>query len=289
MSEPLRTIQMAQLDLAVEVNRICEAHNIRYFLVAGTALGAIRHHGFIPWDDDLDIGMFRKDFERFKEVCKTDLDPAYFYQDYDTDPYYGLAFAKLRIRGTHYVEEKSMQSKCMDGVFIDIFPFDKTAETVGKEKKAAKQFYFLFRVLLAKQGYQPSGESALKKIVYKGLRAIPVSKQKVIQKLWNVMTMYESGSSPNIITYGGSYGYWKERMDKSIFEDAEMIDFEGCQFPVPKHWQEYLTILYGNYMQMPPENERGSRHKIVNADLGGYRIRNEKGGSSGCQSLTGQH
>ena len=287
MQTPLRTIQLAQLDLALEVKRICEKHKINFFLLAGTALGAVRHSGFIPWDDDLDIGMLRSEYERFRAACMADLDSEYIYQDMHTDQAYGLPYAKLRIKGTHYKEELSAGAVCDDGIYIDIFPFDTAASTISQENKESKQFYFLFRMFLAKQGYIPVNANFKKRIAYKLLKICPVSKNCLRSKISQTMTAHMGENSEVLANFGGSYGYWKERVKRSwMSETIKEYQFEGYNFPLPAGILMYLRHLYGNFMELPPENQRGDRHRILNADIGSYQIRNTAGKQQSIESKT---
>ncbi len=119
----LRTIQQIETDVLCEVDRICKKHQIKYVLGFGTLIGAVRHQGFIPWDDDVDICMMRKDYERFKDICKTELNPKYFYQSKDTDPEYYHLFDKIRVNGTVFKEDLIAEHDIHHGVYIDIYAF----------------------------------------------------------------------------------------------------------------------------------------------------------------------
>src|SRR5690554_5979187 len=120
----LAKVHKVQLEIANEVKRICEKNNIKYFMIAGTLLGAVRHRGFIPWDDDLDIGMLRNDYKRFIELAAKELNDTYYLETWYTSSGYGMPFAKIRKNDTRYIEKSSKDVKCHPGIFIDIFPFD---------------------------------------------------------------------------------------------------------------------------------------------------------------------
>jgi len=124
MDEMMEEIHKIQFEMALEVKRICQNHNIEYFLIAGTLLGAVRHKGFIPWDDDLDIGMLRIDYNKFISLAPIEMDKKYVLQTWDTDPGFALPSAKLRKSGTKYIERNSQKANIHNGIFIDIFPFD---------------------------------------------------------------------------------------------------------------------------------------------------------------------
>ena len=121
-SEELRKLQRIELEMLIEVDRICQKHNIQYSLDGGTLLGAVRHKGFIPWDDDIDVIMLRKEYAKFRRVCKKELDTArFFLQDYKSDPYYRWGWAKIRRENTEHVRLGQEFLKQKTGIFIDIF------------------------------------------------------------------------------------------------------------------------------------------------------------------------
>lgn len=120
----LRKLQLVELELLVEFDRICRKHNIRYSLTGGTLLGAVRHKGFIPWDDDADISMLRSEYDRFRLVCKMELDSKFYFQDMENTNGYRWGYGKLRKKGTVFLRENQEHMPYEQGVFIDIFPRD---------------------------------------------------------------------------------------------------------------------------------------------------------------------
>ena len=120
----LKVTQQNLLDLMITLDGICRKENISYSLHGGTLLGAVRENGFIPWDDDMDIGMLRADYEKFLNVAKEKLNKKYFLQTWDTDEKFALPFAKIRLNGTKYIEHNSKNVDIHNGIYIDIFPYD---------------------------------------------------------------------------------------------------------------------------------------------------------------------
>ena len=120
----LRQLQLAELDILLEIDRVCTENNIKYFLDSGTALGAVRHKGFIPWDDDIDICMMRDDYEKFIRLAPEKLSQKYFLQTLKTDPGYNKLHAKVRKNGTVFKEDANLMRNMNHGLFVDIYPFD---------------------------------------------------------------------------------------------------------------------------------------------------------------------
>ena len=120
----MNELQKVELDILQHFIEACEKLNVQYFLVCGSALGAKRHGGFIPWDDDMDVGMYREDYNKFMEQAPAILPEGYFLQNYKTDPAYSNVFAKLRNSNTTYIEKTAAELKINHGIYIDIFPLD---------------------------------------------------------------------------------------------------------------------------------------------------------------------
>jgi lipopolysaccharide cholinephosphotransferase len=271
----LSKIHELQLLLMSEVRRICEEYHISYFLIAGTLLGAVRHKGFIPWDDDMDVGMFREDYDRFLSACATELDEnKFFLQTLHTDKGYGLCFAKLQLKGTRFVERNAADTTAAKGIYIDIFPFDNAPEEDALRGKHDRRTYLLKRLLLAKLGYRTcNGTQPLKRFVYCLLAFYTkfCTQEKLIAKLEKEIKRYNGTRTERVVAIGGSYGYRKETVRREWFAQTVIMPFEGEEFPVPAAYVPYLENLYGDYMTPPPESQRGSRHNVLQIDFGGWR------------------
>ena len=138
----LLRVHELELVIAEEIKRLCTKHHISYFMIAGTLLGAVRHGGFIPWDEDMDFGMTRKNYDRFVRICQKELDSSrFFLQTMETDPGYTYAFAKIRLLGTVFTEALAKDSKAANGIFVDIFPFDHVPKNRLCEKLHERERY----------------------------------------------------------------------------------------------------------------------------------------------------
>ncbi len=170
--EELRAVQLIELELLCEIDRICRKRDIAYRLIGGTLLGAVRHGGFIPWDDDADVALFRADYERFREACKTELDETRFYfQDQETTPGYRWGYGKLRRRDTLFVRLGQENMPYEQGIFVDLFPSDYLPDTrLGR--RVTNLISFLYRKAFWSEvgKYQAKG---LEKAVYRAMSLIP--------------------------------------------------------------------------------------------------------------------
>lgn len=270
----LEKVHNIQLEMATEVKRLCEEHNIRYFLIAGTLLGAIRHNGFIPWDDDMDIGMLREDYERFIEVCKVDLKFDYYLQTWHTDPQFGLPIAKIRKNGTKFVEKASANNQIHSGIYIDIFPYDNIPDSNFLRKKHKWLTYLYKRSILIKNNYDLEiNKTTIEKFFIKTLKLTVklFPKAYIIKKYTNQMKKYNKCANTEKITiFGGAYSYEKEAIRREWITNVVMVEFENIQFCIPKEAKLMLNSIYGDYLKLPPEDKRYNRHGIVEINYGGY-------------------
>ena len=156
-----RQMQLMQLDMLKELDRVCRKHNIKYTIFAGTLLGAVRHKGYIPWDDDADVGMLREEYEKFKKVAH-ELDPEIcYFQDHETDPYYRWGYAKLRRTNTKFVRVGQEHIKCKTGIFIDIFPMDDIPKTTIGQIINDFYCFCLRKILYSEVGKYSKNESKI--------------------------------------------------------------------------------------------------------------------------------
>lgn len=268
----LPKLHNCQLLIAREIKRICDENNIKYFIIAGTLLGAIRHGGFIPWDDDMDIGMLREDYEKFIEIAKKELKEDFFLQTTETDESYGLPFAKILLNDTVLVEATA-GSNAKKGIFVDVFPFDNVPESEELRENHNKQTYFYKRLLLAKLNYNVCAKNDyVKRAVYFALKIVAgfYSHDKLVKKLENEITKYNGKQSEDIVNIGGAYGYKKETIKAQWVRETVEIPFEDMTISAPVDYIKYLETFYGDYMTPPPEDKRYNRHSVVKLDFGKY-------------------
>lgn len=171
--EQLRKLQLTELELLVEFDRICRKNNIVYILGYGTMLGAVRHKGFIPWDDDVDVFLMRDEYERFCDACEKDLDKEkFFLQNWETDKNFNSGYAKLRRNNTHYVRVGQEKMKYHNGIYIDIMVFDKIIDN-EKERNKFKRRCIIYRKLLYSTAGAMCEKNIFKRIGYEILKIFP--------------------------------------------------------------------------------------------------------------------
>ncbi len=253
-NDTLRSVQLVQLELLLEVKRICEIEQISYNIIAGTLLGAVRHGGYIPWDDDADVALLRDEYEKFRNACEKHLNQElYYFQDHRNTPGYRWGYGKLRKKGTIFLREYQEHMPYEQGIFIDIFPLDSVPD--GKVLRTLHNFhcYCIRKVLWSTVG-QYAEHSRLLRGWYKVLNGIPVN------RVYRHMERCASkGNRKNtkwvrILTFptpNGEYGYMRK-----WYESSCDYTFEGEVFQGIKEYDAYLSFKFGTYMELPPESGR---------------------------------
>jgi lipopolysaccharide cholinephosphotransferase len=265
--EELRKVQLVQLRILKELHRICVKYNIKYFLSDGTLIGAVRHHGFIPWDDDLDVGMLREEYERFCCVCKDELPGEYFLQNMDTDPGYAAPFAKLMLNGTEWIEHSHVKCEKHNGINIDIFPYDCIPFNKTKQIWHHRVFIILYYACRLKKRYIHDINVTAKKflIVFILSHLFPYNILSKLLKKTIVKYNYLNETDNCIVTkFGGSYS--KNQNPKTAFTNLILAGFEDSLFYIPAAFDSVLKNLFGDYITIPPESER-PYHNIASYTL----------------------
>ncbi|MBR4859382.1 MAG: LicD family protein [Clostridia bacterium] len=263
-NKSLKEIQKIELEILLEVDKICKKHNIKYFLAAGTLLGAIRHKGFIPWDDDIDICMPLNDYKKFCKVAPKELDKNYFFQNYETD-YTSMLFAKVRKNNTTAIEAGREHKKHHHGVWIDIFPLIGIANDKEWINNLKKWIKISKKLLSTKIDYiEENNNLPFFKRFHK---IIPLCFVRLFSKLiYN--TIFKSCEEYDFCYYLWAENNIKAKFKSELFSETTYVDFEGYIFPAPKMWDEYLQVEYGDYMTPPPPEDRnGGCHTISIVDL----------------------
>jgi lipopolysaccharide cholinephosphotransferase len=249
----LKKLHDIELELLEEVDRICRKNHISYSIDGGTLLGAVRHGGFIPWDDDADVIMNRSEYNRFVQALSEDMDKNKFYfQDINCTRGYRWGYGKLRRKDTQFVRLGQEYMPYEQGVFLDIFVCDNVPDNYLL--RCLCNFHsFLFRKVF----YSEVGKNNAKgfsRIVYRILNKIP---EESIKRRYSSYIKFRNRKRTNwvkCLTFpacNNTYGYKRE-----WYEDTIDMKFEGKTFRACRKYEEYLTFLYGDYMEIPPVEQR---------------------------------
>lgn len=246
------------LPMLLDIDALCKKHDIKYFLVAGSCLGAVRHNGFIPWDDDLDIGMLYKDYVKFQDVLKKELSDEYVYQCYDTHKEYNVTIPSMKIRkkGT-YLKEKNvlLNNKCKDsnGVFVDVFIYDFVSENRFIDFINRIPQYIMMPIICFFENIRIN-PIPLKTLFMKNARRYGRKHQDSGYIGTDLAWTYQNMLKPFIHKY------------ETIFP-VKNIDFEGHPIPIPNDAHEFLCVeIAPSYMTPPPVDKRTPKH-IMDIEL----------------------
>lgn len=258
----LNELQKTLLSMLKDFDDVCQRHGIPYQLFSGTALGAVRHHGFIPWDDDIDVVMLREDYERFFDKAAKDFDSEKYYVQREFTEHWPMFFSKLRLNGTTYIEKyHSHDTKIHQGVYIDIFPCDNLADSLFMQRLQ----YISSKVVIAKslyaRGYET--ESVIKKCFMKFCRLLP------FKPFWKLCVRKSDNDSSMVHTFfGGGKRFERSVFMREWFEKSVKMQFEYGEFPVSAHSDEMLRVMYGDYLVLPSPEQRVRKCHAAIVDLG---------------------
>ena len=263
--QDLRKLQLVMLEMLKVFNNFCIKHKLKYSLYGGTLIGAVRHHGFIPWDDDLDVCMEREDYEHFIQLWKSESIKGFFLQNKETDENFTQTFTKIRKNGTTFLQFESERGKMHTGIFIDIFPHDRIPQQYLFRK--IYQFYAVIYQLFTREFVPPKSNLCIKflsKILLMftshkfrmNFRKILEKKLKKYNKDKNLEVASTSCLFGIIHPYPSSF--WRGQCVAMKFEDEEFLCAPG--------WHEALRHEFGDYMKLPPEESRQWKHHPIVLD-----------------------
>lgn len=269
-SEMTRNLQKIELLILKDVAEICEKNCLKYYLIGGTLLGAVRHQGFIPWDDDIDIAMLREDYKKLFSIMRESYSDKYFVQTFETEPNYTRYIMKIRLNGTKHVEEGVSDVGINHGIYMDIFPIDNLeGDTVLSHFRGG-----LFRTLLAYKNikHRANHYHGYKRLLsFVGKFFTYLIPERLINKLFVVVCERDNNKECNYLTNFASRFKWKKQMyPKEYFGEGVYLDFEGMKFRAPIEYKKILERLFGDYMKLPPK-EKQTAHHIIEVDFGEYK------------------
>lgn len=261
----MNEIQKKAFELLELFVGICEKWNIDYYLVCGSALGAVKYQGFIPWDDDIDVAMLRKDYVRFLEIAPKELPDWCFLQNYTTDYAYPRIGTKLRNSNTTFMEIGVEHLPIHHGIYIDIFPLDGHPEYVlEKISFEIKKKLYLWQCFCGLSGHESMRVSVRNKV----FRMLGYHKrtQRTLKKLESLYTSYVPEKSDLWCNYGNSTDR-KEYAPRWHYGAGTWAAFEGLRVRIPEQYDAYLTQKYGNWREDPPKEKQISNHHYKFCDV----------------------
>jgi len=257
----INELQKIQLSMLKDFDAVCQKHRISYQLFSGTALGAVRHKGFIPWDDDIDVVMLREDYERFFDSASKELDSNKYYVQREFSEHWPMIFSKLRLNGTTYIEKyHSHDARIHQGIYIDIFPCDNLSDN----RLMQKLQYIASKIVIAKSLYARGYEtnSTVKKCFMQFCRILPTEPFK------RLCIRRNDSSSLKVHTFfGGGKKFERSIYLREWFEQSVKMRFEDSEFPVSAHYDEMLRVMYGDYMIMPTLEQRVCKRHAAIVDI----------------------
>lgn len=267
-SGKIKYVREMELELLTEIDRICRRNNIQYFLSGGTMLGAVRHKGFIPWDDDIDIAMLRDDYEKFKTACINELPKKYQYQSYTNKDGYHYFFDKITIKDTYFSTKYSDRFDMLKGFSTDVFIFDKTSDNRFFSKLHFKMLMALRLLMNVRWINEPRKDKSymLSKLLLPILRIFSMDTySKMYDKL---LRKYEKRNTSTVLPPATDHK-WRGVMPKKWFETVTDAPFENVMSYIPTGYDDYLKRWYcEDYMDLLPLCQRTGSHDYYRLDVG---------------------
>ena len=265
MDNQLRQLQLTQLELLKVFDRICRKHDIKYSLYAGSLLGAVRHKGFIPWDDDLDVCMSRAEYDRFISVWAREDTEGYVLQNKDITPAFFQSFTKIRKDHTAFVMYESEKGQFHTGIFLDIFPIDRIPN--GKWQRMLFKWHCMVYQLMVK-GFAPPLASAPVRLGSNVILLLtPKSRRDAVRrKMLKKITRYNDRHDLETVAVE-TMGSIRKPFAPDMLDDYVYLPFEDGEFMCFAGWEDHLRRKFGDYMQLPPEEERAWRHHPIVLDF----------------------
>jgi lipopolysaccharide cholinephosphotransferase len=254
----LAELKAQELAILKEFIRVCDALSIPYFAWGGTLLGAVRHKGFIPWDDDIDVVMTYPDYCRLCQKWSSVAKPEFFLQNHESDPGYFPPFGKIRLTKSTYVETWSRFLHMNHGIFIDICLLVPLGDSRW-QRRIHRLMTLNYSEIYSAFDF-PKEKITLKGLCVKTLNVFSTP-SKASEKLTKLIRFQQTKFENSGWLY--SYPNFNQAFPSSLFSDFVLLNFEDCQIKAPKDWDAVLSVLFGDYMELPPEHDRVGHHFVA--------------------------
>ena len=267
--EDLEKVHKILLYIAKEIKRICEENQIQYSIFGGSLIGAIRHNGFIPWDDDMDIVMTRANYDKFLSCCEEQLGEEFEILNWNTNCCFGNGFTKVVLKNTIAIENKNV--KYPQNFFIDVFPIDKTSDIAICRRVQWTCGRIFLRALQIKEGsvLKPCSQFDFIYLLICSILSRLFSHEFLVKSCEYEMKKYDNKKSHYIVSLAGFYNRKKEIFEAKYVKEYITLPFENTQFMAFKDYDQILRHYYGDYMKLPPVKERRT-HGFLKVDFGEY-------------------
>lgn len=265
-AQVLRRLQLTQLEVYKVFAAFCEKHGLTQFAIYGTTLGAVRHQGFIPWDDDMDIGMPREDYEKFITLAHEEFAEGYEVLDLVHTEGYTLPFAKVSKKNTTFVEDAASNRKYHCGIYIDVYPFDETASDPEEQKKHWHTTYMWARLIAlaeyAKVSIPEGMHPVVKAVCSAGcvvahgiMKVLGLNRKRMYRCFMKAATKY-NGKNTGWSLDATTVDVWNTIIPTASLVPVQMMPFEDVMMPQVANTDDYLVRYYDDYMAIPPEEKR---------------------------------
>ena len=267
----LNAIHEIEKETLADFAKVCQKYNLSYFLLSGAALGAVRHQGPIPWDDDIDLGMLRKDYEEFLKVCQHELGEKYIFNNYRTQKDYPLLVTGMDRKGTRFVRKNYLKLRCTFGMGVDIFPFDNVPQDDAKRKKQVRQAWFWNKLYIVRNISRPQvpGKGVVKgfillvcSIAHGVMVSLHISRKGIINRYLKIARRYDDENTGLVASFACTY---PER-SKIYLEDLfplKRVPYMDIDVYIPRNYDKMLSNEYGDYMTIPPVEKRKSNRPYI--------------------------
>ncbi len=266
IEEATKKMQFIQKNMYIDLQNLCNANNIPFFVSGGTAIGALRHHGFIPWDDDIDVCFLRKDYTKVLNLISTELSDKYDLYFIDNTDGYVIPIAKMCKKNTKIIEDADTDSAFSTGIFLDLFVYDRTSSDINKRKKQIRNTWIWARCCVLSYYKHPRFPASLKGIKLKAARfacllihflfkLLRLDRMFFYKKYLKAAMRYDQSDSKLYTDFSYFNPECLVTSEDTIFPLVQM-PFEDIQVQMLHNADKYLTSQYGDYMQIPPVEKR---------------------------------